>query len=84
MEDEATLVFKLYGPRPNAIFRAAPGASAQLFHQRYATDADLAPAPTPSQPRRRQAAPGTGRPAGPLPARAARLRPGPGSTQASS
>ena len=46
-EDAATLVFKLYGPRPNAIFRAAPGAPAQLFHQRYAADADLAPAPTP-------------------------------------
>ncbi|GAB3636150.1 NFACT RNA binding domain-containing protein [Hymenobacter arcticus] len=44
-EDEATLVFKLYGPRPNAIFRPAPGAPAQLFHQRYATDADLAPGP---------------------------------------
>ncbi len=47
VEDAATLVFKLYGPRPNAIFRAAPGAPAQLFHQRYAADADLAPAPTP-------------------------------------
>ena len=46
-EDAATLVFKLYGPRPNAIFRAAPGAPAQLFHQRYAADAELAPAPTP-------------------------------------
>ena len=46
-EDAATLVFKLYGPRPNAIFRAAPDAPAQLFHQRYAADADLAPAPTP-------------------------------------
>lgn len=45
VEDEASLVFKLYGPRPNAIFRPAPGAPAQLFHQRYAADADLAPAP---------------------------------------
>jgi predicted ribosome quality control (RQC) complex YloA/Tae2 family protein len=44
-EDEATLVFKLYGPRPNAIFQPAPGAPAQLFHQRYATDADLVPGP---------------------------------------
>ncbi|MDJ0366979.1 NFACT RNA binding domain-containing protein [Hymenobacter sp. H14-R3] len=44
-EDGATLVFKLYGPRPNAIFRPAPGAPAQLFHQRYATDADLGPSP---------------------------------------
>ncbi|QKG55878.1 fibronectin/fibrinogen-binding protein [Hymenobacter sp. BRD128] len=45
IEDAATLAFKLYGPRPNAIFRAAPGVPAQLFHQRYATDADLTPAP---------------------------------------
>lgn len=45
VEDEASLVFKLYGPRPNAIFRPAPGAPAQLFHQRYAADADLAPLP---------------------------------------
>jgi predicted ribosome quality control (RQC) complex YloA/Tae2 family protein len=44
-EDAASLVFKLYGPRPNAIFRPAPGAPAQLFHQRYAADADLAPLP---------------------------------------
>ena len=44
-EDEATLVFKLYGPRPNAIFRPTPAAPAQLFHQRYAADADLVPAP---------------------------------------
>jgi predicted ribosome quality control (RQC) complex YloA/Tae2 family protein len=43
VEDGATLVFKLYGPRPNAIFRPAPGAVAQLFHQRYTADADLAP-----------------------------------------
>jgi len=45
--DGATLLFKLYGPRPNAVFRPAPGAPAELFHQRYTTDADLAPAPTP-------------------------------------
>jgi predicted ribosome quality control (RQC) complex YloA/Tae2 family protein len=43
-EDGATLVFKLYGPRPNAIFRPAAEAVAQLFHQRYAADAELAPA----------------------------------------
>ena len=43
LEDAASLVFKLYGPRPNAVFRPAPGAPAQLFHQRYAADADLAP-----------------------------------------
>ena len=48
VEDAATLVFKLYGPRPNAIFRPEPGAPAQLFHQRYATDADLAPAAAPT------------------------------------
>ncbi|WP_223649055.1 NFACT RNA binding domain-containing protein [Hymenobacter psoromatis] len=47
VEDAATLVFKLYGPRPNAIFRPTPGALAQLFHQRYAADAELAPVPTP-------------------------------------
>jgi predicted ribosome quality control (RQC) complex YloA/Tae2 family protein len=49
-EDEATLVFKLYGPRPNAIFRPTPGATAQLFHQRYEADVELTPAtkaPTP-------------------------------------
>jgi predicted ribosome quality control (RQC) complex YloA/Tae2 family protein len=44
VEGGATLVFKLYGPRPNAIFRPAPAAPAQLFHQRYTADADLAPA----------------------------------------
>jgi predicted ribosome quality control (RQC) complex YloA/Tae2 family protein len=43
-QDAATLVFKLYGPRPNAIFRPVLGAPAQLFHQRYTADADLAPA----------------------------------------
>jgi predicted ribosome quality control (RQC) complex YloA/Tae2 family protein len=43
-EHGATLAFKLYGPRPNAIFRPAAGAPAQLFHQRYAADAELAPA----------------------------------------
>ena len=42
-EDGATLDLKLYGPRPNAIFRPAAGAPAQLFHQRYAADADLQP-----------------------------------------
>jgi predicted ribosome quality control (RQC) complex YloA/Tae2 family protein len=49
-QDAATLVFKLYGPRPNAIFRPAPGAPAQLFHQRYTADADLAPAPAGEPP----------------------------------
>jgi len=43
-EHGATLAFKLYGPRPNAIFRPAVGAPAQLFHQRYTADADLSPA----------------------------------------
>jgi hypothetical protein len=46
VEDGATLAFKLYGPRPNAMFRPALGVPAQLFHQRYTADADLAPAPT--------------------------------------
>ncbi len=49
-EDAATLVFKLYGPRPNAIFRPAPTARAQLFHQRYAADADLQADSTASLP----------------------------------
>ena len=39
----ATLLLKLYGPRPNAIFRPAPAAPPQLFHQRYTADADLVP-----------------------------------------
>ncbi len=47
----ARLVFKLYGPRPNAIFRAAPAAPAQLFHQKLLADADLRPQPAdPPQP----------------------------------
>lgn len=37
----ATLLFKLYGPRPNAIFRLRDDAPAELFHQRYTTDADI-------------------------------------------
>jgi len=48
--DRATLLLKLYGPRPNAIFRPKPDAPAQLFHQRYLADADLAPAPTAPAP----------------------------------
>ncbi|WP_324677835.1 NFACT RNA binding domain-containing protein [Hymenobacter sp. GOD-10R] len=43
LTDGATLLIKLYGPRPNAVFRPAPDAPAELFHQRYAADADLAP-----------------------------------------
>jgi predicted ribosome quality control (RQC) complex YloA/Tae2 family protein len=43
--DGASLLFKLYGPRPNAVFRSAPDAPAELFHQRYTTDADLIPLP---------------------------------------
>ena len=41
----ARLVFKLYGPRPNAIFRTAPDAPAQLFQQKLLADADLKPQP---------------------------------------
>ena len=45
----ARLVFKLYGPRPNAIFRPTPDAPAQLFQQRLLADADLRPQlPAPS------------------------------------
>ncbi len=46
----ARLVFKLYGPRPNAIFRTAPEASAQLFQQKLLADADLLPPPAPAPP----------------------------------
>ena len=41
----ARLVFKLYGPRPNAIFRPAPEAPAQLFQQKLLADAELKPQP---------------------------------------
>ncbi|WP_201980745.1 NFACT RNA binding domain-containing protein [Hymenobacter rubidus] len=44
----ARLVFKLYGPRPNAIFRRAPDAPAQLFQQKLLADADLRPQSAPS------------------------------------
>ena len=44
----ARLVFKLYGPRPNAIFRTAPEAPAQLFQQKLLADANLRPQPSPS------------------------------------
>ena len=43
----ARLVFKLYGPRPNAIFRPAPDGKAQLFHQKLLADADLRPQEAP-------------------------------------
>ena len=43
-ENGAMLAVKLYGPRPNAVFRPAAGAPAQLFHQRYEADATLGPA----------------------------------------
>ncbi|MDB5235409.1 MAG: hypothetical protein JWR44_2402 [Hymenobacter sp.] len=46
----ARLVFKLYGPRPNAIFRAAPDAPAQLFQQKLLADADLRPQPAAAPP----------------------------------
>jgi predicted ribosome quality control (RQC) complex YloA/Tae2 family protein len=49
-ENGATLAFKLYGPRPNAIFHPAAGAPAQLFHQRYTGDAELTPAPASPAP----------------------------------
>ena len=44
----ARLVFKLYGPRPNAIFRSAPDAPAQLFQQKLLADAELSPQATPA------------------------------------
>lgn len=46
----ARLVFKLYGPRPNAIFRPTPEAPAQLFQQRLLADVDLRPLPVPGAP----------------------------------
>ncbi|AMJ66299.1 NFACT RNA binding domain-containing protein [Hymenobacter sp. PAMC 26628] len=46
----ARLVFKLYGPRPNAIFRSTPDAPAQLFQQRLLADADLRPLPASGAP----------------------------------
>ena len=46
----ARLVFKLYGPRPNAIFRTAPEAPAQLFQQKLLADADLRPQPDAALP----------------------------------
>ncbi len=46
----ARLVFKLYGPRPNAIFRLAPEAPTQLFQQKLLADADLRPQAAPPLP----------------------------------
>ena len=46
----ARLAFKLYGPRPNAIFRPAPDAPAQLFQQKLLADADLRPQPAVPEP----------------------------------
>lgn len=43
--DGASLLFKLYGPRPNAVFRPSLDAPAELFHQRYTADADLTSLP---------------------------------------
>ncbi|AII53419.1 NFACT RNA binding domain-containing protein [Hymenobacter sp. APR13] len=42
-ESGATLLLKLYSSRPNAVFRHRPEGPAELFHQRYTTDADLQP-----------------------------------------
>ncbi|GAA4365681.1 hypothetical protein GCM10023185_36180 [Hymenobacter saemangeumensis] len=41
----ARLVFKLYGPRPNAIFRPTPEGPAQLFQQKLLADGELRPQP---------------------------------------
>ncbi|MBD2769458.1 DUF814 domain-containing protein [Hymenobacter sp. BT664] len=49
----ARLLLKLYGPRPNAIFRTAPDAPAQLFQQKLLADGTLCPVfalPAPSIP----------------------------------
>ncbi|WP_426061711.1 NFACT RNA binding domain-containing protein [Hymenobacter sp. B1770] len=44
----ARLILKLYGPRPNAIFRTGPDAQAQLFQQKLVADADLRPQEAPA------------------------------------
>ncbi|OGX87076.1 NFACT RNA binding domain-containing protein [Hymenobacter glacialis] len=46
----ARLVFKLYGPRPNAIFRTGSEAVAQLFQQKLLADGELRPQPAPPVP----------------------------------
>ncbi|OON66931.1 NFACT RNA binding domain-containing protein [Hymenobacter sp. CRA2] len=47
----AALLLKLFGPRPNAVFYPAdPSAPAQLFQQRYTTDAALRAEPTRPDP----------------------------------
>ncbi|MCR5886557.1 NFACT RNA binding domain-containing protein [Hymenobacter sp. J193] len=47
----ATLLLKLYSTRPNAVFRPAFDSPAELFHQRYAADAELLPrSPERTQP----------------------------------
>ena len=46
----ARLVFKLYGPRPNVIFRPAPEAAAQLFQQKLLADGELRPQAVPAPP----------------------------------
>lgn len=46
----ATLMFKLYSTRPNAVFRRNSDAPAELFHQRYTPDAELQPLPLPVAP----------------------------------
>ncbi|QNH63685.1 NFACT RNA binding domain-containing protein [Hymenobacter sediminicola] len=48
----ATLLFKLYSSRPNAIFRLTDDGAAELFHQRYTPDADIRPLATeqPTEP----------------------------------
>ncbi|SHL01702.1 NFACT RNA binding domain-containing protein [Hymenobacter psychrotolerans] len=43
----ATLLFKLYSSRPNAIFRPTNDDPAELFHQRYTPDADIRPVAAP-------------------------------------
>jgi predicted ribosome quality control (RQC) complex YloA/Tae2 family protein len=46
----ARLVFKLYGPRPNVIFRTAPDGPAQLFQQKLLADGELKPPVTVAAP----------------------------------
>ncbi|WP_400190478.1 NFACT RNA binding domain-containing protein [Hymenobacter sp. B81] len=48
--DGAGLWLKLYGPRPNAVFRPRPDAPAQLFQQRVADDLTLGQGPPAAGP----------------------------------
>ncbi|KAA9327613.1 DUF814 domain-containing protein [Hymenobacter busanensis] len=54
--DGAALWLKLFGPRPNAVFRPHPEAAAQLFQQRVTEDATLGQGPPAAAPTREELA----------------------------